>query len=258
MTRMDIACSSQPSALRYMAQAFRPSPGWSAARGVPDICLTWHGFHIDAASLDAVIGVTDGTGADMARPLSVLLPHVGGFRLLIVLLTHAAWPLPIWGALQVRNRLLLHRPFVIGERHELQTRPLAWRVLDKGLEIDLHSRLSQGQTCFWESVVTFYYCAHADEQQQLFRRLIGRRSGHVVQQRFREMVIRLISEELPESPGGLPRAALARWLAGAFVELLAWWVEQGTEMPPAELARQFDVLARPVWEQARQKAEAIR
>jgi AcrR family transcriptional regulator len=59
--------------------------------------------------------------------------------------------------------------------------------------------------------------AHAHEQRQIFCGLIGRRSGHVVQQRFREMVIRLIGEELPESPGKLPR-----WLAGAFVELLSW------------------------------------
>ena len=95
---------------------------------------------------------------------------------------------------------------------------------------------------------------HAHEQRQVFRGLIGRRSGHVVQQRFREMVIRLISDELPESGGNLPRAALARWLAGAFVELLSWWVEQGTQIPPPDLAREFDVLARPVWEQARQKS----
>ena len=157
MTRMNVVYSSQPSALRYMAQAFRPSPGWNSAHGVPDISLSWHGFRIDAAGLDTLSGVTDCPGAALADRLSVLLPHVSGFRLLMVLLTHPAWPLPIWGALQVRNRLLLHRPFAVGERYELQTRPLAWRVLDKGLEIDLHSRLVQDQTCLWESVVSFYY-----------------------------------------------------------------------------------------------------
>ena len=108
----------------------------------------------------------------------------------------------------------------------------------------------------WDDIAVQDVCLidHAHEQRQVFRGLIGRRSGHVVQQRFREMVIRLISDELPESGGNLPRAALARWLAGAFVELLSWWVEQGTQIPPPELAREFDVLARPVWEQARQKS----
>lgn len=85
---------------------------------------------------------------------------------------------------------------------------------------------------------------HAHEQRQLFRGLIGRRSGYVVQQRFREMVIRLIAAELPATTGSLPRAAVVRWLAGAFVELLSWWVEQRTAVPPTELASLFHQLSR--------------
>ncbi|HJW11056.1 MAG TPA: TetR/AcrR family transcriptional regulator [Albitalea sp.] len=86
---------------------------------------------------------------------------------------------------------------------------------------------------------------HAQQQRKVFRGLIGRRSGYVVQQRFREMVIRLVADELPPSPNGLPRQALARWIAGAFVELLGWWVEQRTPVPPAELAAWVNELARP-------------
>lgn len=90
---------------------------------------------------------------------------------------------------------------------------------------------------------------HAHEQRKLFRGLIGRRSGYVVQQRFREMVIRLITDELPASTGSFPREAVARWLAGAFVELLSWWVEQRTPLPPKELAALFDELSWPVLKQ---------
>ena len=89
---------------------------------------------------------------------------------------------------------------------------------------------------------------HVYEQRKIFRSMIGRRSGYVVQQRFREMVIRLITDELPPSTGSLPRAAAARWLAAALVELLSWWVEQRTPLPPAELAALFDELSRPVRE----------
>jgi len=88
---------------------------------------------------------------------------------------------------------------------------------------------------------------HAYEQRRLFRALVGRRSGYLVQQRFREMVIRLVGDELP--PGdlpGVPRSALQRWLAGAFVELLGWWIEQRSLLPPEELAAMFDRLVRPV------------
>ena len=89
---------------------------------------------------------------------------------------------------------------------------------------------------------------HAHEQRKVFRSIIGRRSGYVVQQRFREMVIRLVADELPPSTGRLPRQAAARWLAGAFVELLSWWVEQRAPLPPAELAALFEELSRPVLE----------
>lgn len=87
---------------------------------------------------------------------------------------------------------------------------------------------------------------HAHEQRKLFKGLIGRRSGYVVQQRFREMVVRLVSHELPPTSGGLPREAVARWLSAAFVELLSWWVEQRTMLPPAELERLFNQLAHPI------------
>ena len=79
----------------------------------------------------------------------------------------------------------------------------------------------------------------------------GRHSGYVVQQRFREMVIRLITDELPESTGSFPRGAVARWLADAFVELLSWWIEQRTPLPPKELAALFNERSRPVLEQRR-------
>jgi AcrR family transcriptional regulator len=91
---------------------------------------------------------------------------------------------------------------------------------------------------------------HAYEQRKVFRSLIGRRSGYVVQLRFREMVIRLITDELPASNGRIPRVAVARWLAGAFVELLSWWVDQPTPLPPEDLLVVFNELSRPALDQA--------
>ena len=87
---------------------------------------------------------------------------------------------------------------------------------------------------------------HAHEHRRIFRGMIGRRSGYVVQQRFREMVVRLVVDELPPSTGALPRAAVARWVAAGFVELLSWWVEQRTPMTPLEMAGLFEELSKPV------------
>jgi len=144
-----------PGALRYMVQAFRPSSGWNTHVGAPDMELVWQGFQIDQ---ETQLSLQRSAGQPLAADcIALLAPHVLGFRLLMVMLTHPRWPLPIWHALQVRNRLQLHRPLAIGEPFTLSVAAAGWRVLEKGLEIDLRSRLLQGDQCAWESVVTFYY-----------------------------------------------------------------------------------------------------
>jgi len=75
------------------------------------------------------------TGLGEEGWLPLLAPHVTGFRALMALLTHAAVPLPIWRALQVRNRLVLHRP-VVGHGALLAT----WRA-PKGAGLQM-ARLS--------------------------------------------------------------------------------------------------------------------
>lgn len=146
-----------PSALSYMLQAFRPSPGWRSERGCPDMRLTWSNYRIDpaaAAQLAAICGLEE--SSDSARA-SILLPQVTGFRLIMAMLTHPSWPLPIWNALQVRNRITLHGALRADEEYPLEVRPSGWRVLAKGLEIDLRMTLMQEGRPRWESVVTFYY-----------------------------------------------------------------------------------------------------
>jgi len=92
---------------------------------------------------------------------------------------------------------------------------------------------------------------HVDGQRKVFRSVIGRRSGYVIQQRFREMVVRLFTDELPAATGSFPHDAVARWLAGAFVELLSWWIDQHPRLSPKELALLFNELSRSAREGAR-------
>ena len=149
--------AAPPPALHYMLQAFRPSSGWSSDRGFPDLNITWHGYPIEPEAvqfLQLVSGMQDPHSQEL---LSLLFPHVTGFRLLMTMLTHRLWPLPIWGALQVRNRLSLYRSLRAGDTGDLIARVAGWRVLEKGIEVDLHTRLQQDDDCAWESVVTFYY-----------------------------------------------------------------------------------------------------
>jgi AcrR family transcriptional regulator len=93
---------------------------------------------------------------------------------------------------------------------------------------------------------------HADGSRRLFRAVIGKRSGLVVQRRFREIVRELMLEDLREQ--GVAEASLAaasRFLAGALVELLFGWVEGPSDTPAMEVERLFVRLAAPVVEIAR-------
>ena len=146
-----------PSALRFMLQAFRPSPGWRTSQAFPDLCLSWRGFRIERDVVHTLQSVARTAVPPAQDNLMVLVPHVSGFRLLMAMLSHTQWPLPVWGSLQVRNRLVLHEPLQFGQEFELVTNVAAWRVLEKGIEVDLHTQLRRGQACAWESVVTFYY-----------------------------------------------------------------------------------------------------
>ena len=64
---------------------------------------------------------------------------------------------------------------------------------------------------------------HVLEQRRLFRSVIGRRSGHVVRTRFRDMILELVKSELfQSSQSNWEQEAKVHYLAGAIFEMLVW------------------------------------
>ncbi|HKQ68521.1 MAG TPA: TetR/AcrR family transcriptional regulator [Polyangiaceae bacterium] len=87
---------------------------------------------------------------------------------------------------------------------------------------------------------------HANDQVRLFRALIGKRSGQIVQKRFLSLVIDLVGEDLAGlAPAGPALEATVRYVAGAFVEVLAWWVDS-RGVSPVEADELFHRLTTPV------------
>jgi AcrR family transcriptional regulator len=87
---------------------------------------------------------------------------------------------------------------------------------------------------------------HARENHRLFLALVGKRSGQLVLQRFRELVLDLIREDLARLPGkGQAKDALVHFVGGAFLELLTWWLEAKNPLEPAEMERIFLQMALP-------------
>lgn len=142
-----------PPAWRYMLGALRPSAGVPHG-AFPGIAARWSGWRADNRDVRDFLRLCGWRSE--ARQLPMLLPHAIGFRLQMVVLTHPSFPVPIWRVLQVRNALLQHGPIDLGEALDFECAVHAHRILDKGLEVDLHTRVMAGARLACESVNTFY------------------------------------------------------------------------------------------------------
>ena len=142
----------RPSTIAYMARAFVPSPGLKRTRRFPPIRLVWKNVRVGRQELSSFLRLT---GLRLGQGMPLLFPHVFGFRLQMALLTHTAFPMPIWGALQIRNHLLQHRPIFADDSLELETRVAGQRILEKGAEVDLYTAVRSEDELAWESLTTF-------------------------------------------------------------------------------------------------------
>ena len=82
---------------------------------------------------------------------------------------------------------------------------------------------------------------HADENRMLFRALVGKRSGLVVQRHFRKLVVDLTVLELADTTVGEP-TFVVRYIAGAFFELVSAWLDAHQPQPPSEIDAVFQQL----------------
>ena len=142
---------ARPSTLAFMARAMRPSPGLKRG-GVPAIAARWR-HRPDATGLARFLVLS---GLPESRDLPLLYPHTIGFPLLMAVLTQPAFPLPIWRMLQIRNCILQHAPLPRDAAHDFAVRIAGYRVLEKGMEFDLHTTVQGGDAVLWESLNTFY------------------------------------------------------------------------------------------------------
>lgn len=141
----------RPSALAFMARAVRPSAG--LRRGsVPAIGARWR-HRVDPGELARFLALS---GLPGGAALPLLYPHTIGFPLHMAILTQPAFPLPIWKMLQVRNRILQHRPLAQDATLDIAVEVAGHRVLDKGAEFDLRASVRDDGGLAWECVNTFY------------------------------------------------------------------------------------------------------
>lgn len=87
---------------------------------------------------------------------------------------------------------------------------------------------------------------HGYENRRLFKTLVGRRSGYLVHQRFREAIVEMVNEDLVMANDDIPRPAAVRWIAAGLFELMTWWLESRSPMSVDELHQLFEKLVAPL------------
>ena len=142
-----------PSALRYMTLALWPSPGLRPGAPFPSIIMYWRGYRASAREVDRFCFLS---GVPAGEDLPFLFPHAIGFRLQMALLTHPAFPVPIWRVLQIRNHLGQHRTIRRNALLDLEASISGHRVLEKGLEVDVRCAVTEAGELAWECTNTFY------------------------------------------------------------------------------------------------------
>jgi acyl dehydratase len=148
-----------PSALRFMAGSVLPKRRTDAW---PALALALPPMRADDDDLSAYQRLTD---LAIGEHLPIAWPQVWGFRLQMALLTGRDFPLPIWSALQVRNRMLQTTALRANAAYARAVRVAGRRRLDKGTEIDLLSTVHDAHGALaWESLTTFYWRGRAGAQ----------------------------------------------------------------------------------------------
>jgi len=89
---------------------------------------------------------------------------------------------------------------------------------------------------------------HVDEHRRIWRALVGKRGGLAVKQRFRQSLLEVVREDVA-ALAGKQRAevvdGIVHYVAGAFMELVFWWLDARTALAPADVDAIFHRLTAP-------------
>ncbi len=98
---------------------------------------------------------------------------------------------------------------------------------------------------------------HVGEHRDVFRAMVGKRSGAAAQRRLQGLLIELVREDVRLALPALraapaQREPVVRFVAGAFFGLLSWWLDDKPHLTTAEIDRRFKQLAVPAMNAAAQ------
>jgi AcrR family transcriptional regulator len=114
-----------------------------------------------------------------------------------------------------------------------------------------HEALARGGSAD-EGMFAFSYemFAHVDEYRDVFRAMVGKHSGAMIQHLVHKLLIELVREDMKAMVARaknrpVPTEALAEFIAGGFLGLLIWWLDGKMRPSVEEVNATFRRLAIP-------------
>jgi AcrR family transcriptional regulator len=127
----------------------------------------------------------------------------------------------------------------------------------EGLRASLQARQRQAlsQTTRAEDRLFAYsrdMFVHVNEHRSVFRSMVGKRSGAVIQHLFHKMLVELVREDVKavaaHKAAGVTHDAVVQLIAGGLFGLVLWWVDGPMKVPVDEVDALFRRLAMPAVE----------
>lgn len=136
----------------YLKAATTFSGGLSDGETIPDIVAELPGLEVRAADLAEYRKVC---GFQHTPYLPVTYPHVLAFPIHMAVMTHKQFPLKLLGLIHLRNEITQYRDIETAEKLHLQVRVGGHKMVAKGLEFDLVTRLrDRAGDLIWEETGT--------------------------------------------------------------------------------------------------------
>ncbi len=92
------------------------------------------------------------------------------------------------------------------------------------------------------------FLTHLDSRRQLYRAIVGRESGTIVEREMRRMFVDLVRKDIAvhrRVPQGPALDAVVQHIVGGLMSLVHWWMSQKVRLSPEEINRVFLQLTLP-------------
>jgi AcrR family transcriptional regulator len=84
---------------------------------------------------------------------------------------------------------------------------------------------------------------HAREHLDLYRAIAGGRAGVMALEEIRQIISEIVRAALPPAKAATQREFVVRYVVGAYLAVLTWWLDSGAKLPSAEMDAMFRRLA---------------